>query len=653
MSEFSDRIKLWVDKAAPHTDRVRQFFSNRMMRFEATLSSLVARYRIGEQWICETDGSDAGRKQPRLLTLLLIGLLIFLIFEFSATMPWWPYFVLSLVVVPLLYLFLDPLVRGRRTRQLLRYTFWAVTITFGLSTGVALWFGHFRDATKTWRQADGPVFPHVGQLFAFLVFCVAYIFSRVIAGLILGNARKEFEPLGLPELLQRSDLHEKTKNEANAERHSRWYTVLSPLSRPLELLFPASLWLVCADGSWLPFMTKTWFSMLYVGVAVFLFGASWLVLMWEDYRPEWQPVREGFDRALLKGGLWTTTIVVILLAFAWITDFDQVTTVMEGDRPFLNWLIIAAYTLFWTYEYWVNRVLTSHLVPLLAPRDPECNLSETEGVRRLRNAPVRETLDFKTSATNDEHDCRVTIFGASRFAVHRDDGTSPAIFERTHLFASLVETIPDPALKAKGMMLVSDLRVQIRNYFLSLNIMLLVQFMGFVSTVVFAERYPVVTIQHYSTGELDAQLKSSRDWLLNSSPEKPSLTTMAGGASQRPRVILIAASGGGTRAALFTSSVLQGLQSRGRLGDVKIVSGVSGGGVALAYFASHHKELIEADPDQKLLPRDPGRKSGGRLALGQLPCRHVEAIYCRCLARHAGAADCMERLVGDAPGGKP
>ena len=93
MSGFSDRIKLWVDKATPHTDRVRQFFSNRMLRFEATLSSLVNRYRIGEQWICETDGSDAGRKQPRLLTLLLIGLLFFLIFEFSATMPWWPYFV--------------------------------------------------------------------------------------------------------------------------------------------------------------------------------------------------------------------------------------------------------------------------------------------------------------------------------------------------------------------------------------------------------------------------------------------------------------------------------------------------------------------------------------------------------------------------------
>jgi hypothetical protein len=63
----------------------------------------------------------------------------------------------------------------------------------------------------------------------------------------------------------------------------------------------------------------------------------------------------------------------------------------------------------------------------------------------------------------------------------------------------------------------------------------------------------------------------------------------------RPRVILVAASGGGTRAALYTSSLLDGLRQQKVLHDVKAVSGVSGGGAALAYFAAHHKELAAID----------------------------------------------------------
>jgi hypothetical protein len=60
---------------------------------------------------------------------------------------------------------------------------------------------------------------------------------------------------------------------------------------------------------------------------------------------------------------------------------------------------------------------------------------------------------------------------------------------------------------------------------------------------------------------------------------------------QRPALV-VAASGGGTRAALYTASFLEGLAKRGRARDVLMGSGVSGGGAALAHFAGFRPALV-------------------------------------------------------------
>src|SRR5262249_7451205 len=56
--------------------------------------------------------------------------------------------------------------------------------------------------------------------------------------------------------------------------------------------------------------------------------------------------------------------------------------------------------------------------------------------------------------------------------------------------------------------------------------------------------------------------------------------------------ILIAGSGGGTRAALYSASILEGIYNAGHIDDVVMGSGISGGGAALAYFASRRPDLI-------------------------------------------------------------
>jgi hypothetical protein len=61
---------------------------------------------------------------------------------------------------------------------------------------------------------------------------------------------------------------------------------------------------------------------------------------------------------------------------------------------------------------------------------------------------------------------------------------------------------------------------------------------------------------------------------------------------KKNKIILLTASGGGTRAALYTVSVLHGLAEIEMLGNVVLASGVSGGGASMAYFANHRDSLI-------------------------------------------------------------
>jgi hypothetical protein len=59
---------------------------------------------------------------------------------------------------------------------------------------------------------------------------------------------------------------------------------------------------------------------------------------------------------------------------------------------------------------------------------------------------------------------------------------------------------------------------------------------------------------------------------------------------------VVAASGGGTRAAVYTAVALEGMGQIHRARDVELLSGVSGGGVSSAVFASRFATLRDANP---------------------------------------------------------
>ncbi len=84
-------------------------------------------------------------------------------------------------------------------------------------------------------------------------------------------------------------------------------------------------------------------------------------------------------------------------------------------------------------------------------------------------------------------------------------------------------------------------------------------------------------------------------------PQRSDLTELL---KTHQRVFIVAASGGGTRAALFTATVLEGLNKLGVAKDIVLLSGVSGGGVAEAYFYTHRNALLAAvSPENTEWPR--------------------------------------------------
>jgi hypothetical protein len=81
-------------------------------------------------------------------------------------------------------------------------------------------------------------------------------------------------------------------------------------------------------------------------------------------------------------------------------------------------------------------------------------------------------------------------------------------------------------------------------------------------------------------------------------PSGVDLAELIASAGAEQPVVMVAASGGGTRAALYTAGVLHGLERLKKLDRVVALSSVSGGSAAVAYFAAFRSALIGGGEDR-------------------------------------------------------
>ncbi len=342
-----------------------------------------------------------------------------------------------------------------------------------------------------------------------------------------------------------------------------------------------------------------WPSLIVVGIAdwelmgklAFIFGVTaWVVYALGDMHRGLDDYLLGWRRLLFRGIPAIVSLIVIALAAGRLFDNSYIRTVIEGgeslfgftSNPVLLFYLFSAYIFAGFLGYWTNLLISRHLIEMFDGYDSANGAGFSVDTLYRQGGQVSEGL--------------LQILGADRYVLldrlhptSEQDGVK-RILGRTQLLA---ETIGDSdqvhlgdraasryAQTLSGKVFKRALHHRIRFYFTTI---LLVFGIGLVVISFWLRSLPQraqLTVQTLPADD-HAELFNLRKHLFDGKRWK------------RRSPILLAASGGGTRAALYTYSFMGGLQDVGLLKDVVLASGVSGGSAAIAYLAMHREQLID------------------------------------------------------------
>jgi hypothetical protein len=359
-----------------------------------------------------------------------------------------------------------------------------------------------------------------------------------------------------------------------------------PARSPLELLLPPAIFGLLLPPEWLK-----------LGVSVAL-GASFVALLFsglnDRFGTMWNRAQSGFFR----GGALVVSVLVIAFATARFAHFSYVETVLDtAAGQVIAFLVAAAYVLSWWYDYWTGRLLAQEVLLVI---------DDGAGNRACVPYPIC------AAKTHVPADARVLqIHGSSRFVVVRPrDFTvsaaaavpgSPTVvategerspksdpnwhwYFQTYSLTGLIDTLAlSGAPGGRARPAPERVRQRVSDYKRLVG--------GF--AVVLAVLIGLLIHRGEQLPQLEAGASGNAKFSLADLVFDPAHI------DQNRPMILIAASGGGTRAALFTAAVLEGLAAKDVAGDVVLGSGISGGGAALAYFAGHRLELVQVDRDRR------------------------------------------------------
>jgi hypothetical protein len=308
----------------------------------------------------------------------------------------------------------------------------------------------------------------------------------------------------------------------------------------------------------------------YLGWTILSFSviSAWL-LMIGNFTERWQAMVSQVRRWFLVGTPLAVSVAVIALAILRLAKVQFVTTVLDA-APFgviFVWIIMA-YALLWWFEFSVNSTVAAELIRVVGT-------DEDVKAGYLKYLPDKVPPEQRTVDLNDRF---IAAHGAGRFAAlgwFRDkDSHEPLVAFQTFDLVELFARLTPPSLGD----LWRDLKRRIELYFLTVNALVIAAlFAGYL---------------YYGYGDSHNTVASVVS--ANSVPHGPQRPDLAELLKAHQRVFIVAASGGGTRAALFTATALEGLNKLGVAKDIVLLSGVSGGGVAEAYFYTHRDALLAA-----------------------------------------------------------
>ena len=327
---------------------------------------------------------------------------------------------------------------------------------------------------------------------------------------------------------------------------------------PLQLLLLPSLFAVMLPSRWLLPVVS-----LATAYAVMLLAHGSVSQRWEE-------LIQVVQRWFLSGSPLFVSIGVITLAILRLLDWQYVTTILDAAPVgIIAALIVGAYMTLWFAEYWINRWIAERLLGVLGAGD--------DGRDGFVVYPYPGTPP-RSDVTILPRERVVALQSIGEFCVQGVlERPHPGPGEKaldhaftTYRLTELFDRLAPDSLAA------NDIRRRVKTYFAAVNVVLILVATG------------LALWQLNWNAPLAAYRVVHADEVADDGVgEGIDLAALLAKHDAKRPALIVAASGGGTRAALYTATALQGLARIDRTQDIVLLSGVSGGGVAVAYYASH------------------------------------------------------------------
>jgi hypothetical protein len=454
----------------------------------------------------------------------------------------------------------------------------ALTVLLGAIIGVLwLWFTPPQPS-----EAAGGFYPHIYLLFVGALLLVA-LFGRLLAHIMFAGfaASATFRGALTSEDLLRN---ERTPPEVSNLR------LLSALingvtGNPLHFLLLPSFVAFVAPSDWIIWLVPS-FALVSV-----------VLLMYGSLSSRWEQMIVYVERWFLVGTPLVMSIAVIGLAILRLLGVTYVSTVLDAAPVGVLFIfIVMMYVAFWFFEYWANRWVAEELLELLGADKGAC-----PGYVHCDYAP-RDTGSAGPAPWANIDGRVIALHGTGRFVAQGwFERAHPAFGERPreHAFTTygMVELFDVLGVhQEQGDDFSHDIRRRVHLYFTLINFLLIAAAAGLFLWHLNWSRplavEPMVNASAIKPEQVsDAQLRAAA----RQTGDALAARFLAQSALQRPSLV-VAASGGGTRAAVYTAVALEGMGKIGRARDVVLLSGVSGGGVSAAVFASRFAALSNANP---------------------------------------------------------
>lgn len=439
------------------------------------------------------------------------------------------------------------------------------------------------------REASDLPYRHIFEAWApciVAVLALAPCIARCIFRRVPDDERERFR-----RLLAGEELFVRPQDPELSGRRIGYALIYGPAYHPLHLLLFPSLVALVVAAKW-----------LYLAVVLAGFF-SFLLLVWGNVSSRWQQLNIYIERWFLRGTPLLVSLVVIVVAILRVAQFDYVSTILDAAPfGFVFGLVLMNYVLFWLVEYWTSRAAAAQLLRVLAPDTAIADevriayapsfhapdvpaYEEVEVHRDGRYLMSHSTGRFVAVGTVGKLDPQPQAAASAGNPVTAFHG-----YYLMELFSRLGERTGPERERNQNHEFVLDIVRRTAVYFFWMNFLLFVVTAAFVicflrQNLPFNAIDPVITVRAApSPPEQLVDLAS----LLTQNAQKPENPV-------RPAIVVVG-SGGGTRAALYTASVLNGLHRLGVDGDIVLVSGVSGGGAALAYYAANRDALTAQAP---------------------------------------------------------